>query len=271
MKQVHFAFWNVNKRNVCNHLLALIEAFDIHILMLAEADVETVHATQELLRSKLGLSFSLSGQSTARVKLIHRLPAATVKHIGSETRSDLWSLSMGNDLSVLLVGVHFPDRRNYDASDRNNCASRLSLEISRREKALGHTNTIVVGDFNMNPFDEAMCVSNGFHAVMDRRRATKIHRTVLKNKCRYFYNPMWQHMGKSAAGALGTFHHNGSRSLEYFWHTLDQVILRPSLLDVFRDDSVDFVERAGPTSFVGAANGLPLASDHLPIKFSIGG
>jgi hypothetical protein len=271
VKQIHFAFWNVNKRNVCEHLVALIEEFDIHVMMLAEASPAMVEETQKLLRSKLGLSFSLSGKITARVKLIHRLPKIAVNHIGSETRSDLWSLEIGRGLSMLLVGVHFPDRRNYDASDRNNCASSLSSEISRREKALGHTNTIVVGDFNMNPFDEGMCVSNGFHAVMDRRRAAKIHRTVLKDKHRYFYNPMWQLMGKSASGALGTFHHSGSKSLEYFWHTLDQVILRPSLLRAFNDDSVDFVERAGSTRFSGVANGFPLASDHLPIKFSIGG
>jgi hypothetical protein len=56
----------------------------------------------------------------------------------------------------------------------------------------------------------------------------------------------------------------------YFWNILDQVLIRPALLDVFRDeiaivDTVDgrslLDERGRPCQQIG--------SDHLPIHFQL--
>jgi hypothetical protein len=41
---------------------------------------------------------------------------------------------------------------------------------------------VVIGDFNMNPFDRGMVNANGFHAVMSRQIA------ALRSRCSGFRN-----------------------------------------------------------------------------------
>jgi len=46
---------------------------------------------------------------------------------------------------------------------------RLADEIRREELGIGHERTVLMGDFNMNPFEIGMISATGLHAVMDRR------------------------------------------------------------------------------------------------------
>jgi len=52
----------------------------------------------------------------------------------------------------------------------------------------------------------------------------------------------------------------------------DQVLIRPSLLDRFSNDSLEIVEEFGDYSLLSSDNGVPdktRASDHLPILFGL--
>ena len=88
---------------------------------------------------------------------------------------------------------------------------------------------------------------------------------------RYFYNPMWALMGDHTSAALGTFFRGSGSYTHYFWHTFDQVLLRPSLLAAFREDELRVVETVGQRSLL-AKNGPGLdlkISDHLPILLKL--
>ncbi|MCK4529526.1 hypothetical protein KAW18_19350 [candidate division WOR-3 bacterium] len=59
--------------------------------------------------------------------------------------------------------------------------------------------------------------------------------------------------------------------MNYYWHTFDQVLIRPELLDYFRYDKLDVLTEINGRSLI-LENGMPdakLASDHLPIVFEI--
>jgi hypothetical protein len=123
----------------------------------------------------------------------------------------------------------------------------------------------------MNPFEDGLISSGGFHAVMSRMVAGKKKRTVMDDEFKFFYNPMWSLFGESTHRPPGTYYHYSSEPLEYFWHILDQVLIRPDLLDRFDDKDVEILQSAGGTSLI-TEEGIPddrIASDHLPLLFKL--
>jgi hypothetical protein len=52
-------------------------------------------------------------------------------------------------------------------------AVRVSKVICGAEDSVGHEKTLVIGDLNMNPFEDGMVAASGMHAVMDRTIALR--------------------------------------------------------------------------------------------------
>lgn len=115
-----------------------------------------------------------------------------------------------------------------------------------------------------------MVSAHGLHATMDRRIAEKIERTVQRESHPYFYNPMWSLLGDASPGSPGTYYYSSSEPTTYFWNMFDQVLIRPALLERFRNNSLKIIERTGDINFL-QKNGQPNSdiSDHLPIVFGL--
>jgi hypothetical protein len=96
--------------------------------------------------------------------------------------------------------------------------------------------------------------------------ALKQERTVLGEKKKFFYNPMWSRLGDMSEGLAGTYYYNSASPTNYFWHTFDQVLIRPSLLAGFSHDDLKVIDKIGNTSLI--KNGKidkERFSDHLPL------
>ncbi|TAD99332.1 MAG: hypothetical protein EAZ97_09125 [Bacteroidetes bacterium] len=123
----------------------------------------------------------------------------------------------------------------------------------------------------MNPFQEAMVQTTGFHAVMSREVAKKENRIVENENHEFFYNPMWSFMGDLSKFTAGTYYYSQSIPICYFWNMFDQVLIRPSLIPFFEEKNLQILDSDGINSFLDK-NNLPNKnkfSYHLPIIFSI--
>jgi len=88
----------------------------------------------------------------------------------------------------------------------------------------------------------------------------------------FFYNPMWGHFGEHGQKPPGTYYRNSGEQVNYYWNMFDQVLVRPSLLDMFPPDGVEIVTHAGRFPLM-TSRGLPdraVGSDHLPLLFRLG-
>jgi len=82
---------------------------------------------------------------------------------------------------------------------------------------------------------------------------------------------MWSGLGDESTGPPGTCYYDTGRYINYYWHTFDQVLIRPELLDYFRYDKFNVLTKINGRSLL-SKNGMPddkLASDHLPLVFEI--
>jgi hypothetical protein len=166
--------------------------------------------------------------------------------------------------SFLLVGLHLPSKLHFSDQEQLMHAIRVSRAIQDAEETVEHSRTLVIGDFNMNPFEPGLVAADSFHAVMDQKIAMKGCRTVQGQEKPFFYNPMWGLLGDASPSPPGTYYYNGGY-INYFWNTFDQVLLRPDLLVFFPQGGVQVISKVGTKGLLNE-NGLPRsASDHLPV------
>lgn len=170
-----------------------------------------------------------------------------------------------------LVAVHLVSKAFADDDDQSEEAIRLGQMIRHHEnKRVGDERTLVVGDLNMDPFDDGVTKAAGLHAVLDRRLATEAGRDVKYQRYPFFYNAMWGLWGDNTPGPCGTYFHDRSgHHINRYWHMLDQVLVRPALVAALRD--VRIIDHVRDERLCDA-NGRPdkeRASDHFPLIFKL--
>ena len=267
-----FLFWNVKKNPVQRKIAELAEEYEIDVIILAECDIEETDLLHEL-NSRSDARYSSPARRGRRTDIYTRFPAGWLT-----PQADIHGLSIQHlvepiiNVKLLVVAVHLPSRLHQTDDGLSQLAARWRTTIEEAEEKVGHANTVVVGDLNMDPFHSGVVSSEGFHGTMDKRIANRKTRTVLEEDRHFFYNPMWSLLGDESDGPPGTFHYNASSEpVNYFWHMYDQVLLRPDLIPFFPNRELRILTHTGSDSLItdsgrpDAAN----ASDHLPLLFKL--
>jgi endonuclease/exonuclease/phosphatase family metal-dependent hydrolase len=201
------------------------------------------------------------------VRLYTRLPEVAIRAISGGWRYAEYALNLPDVGEVLLVAAHLPDRRNSSLASANMQCAELAGAVRAREADRRHNRTIVVGDLNLDPWDDGIVGASGFHAMMTRSIAEKGTRVVNDRQYPFFYNPMWAHLGDRGASAPGTYYWRHAEQVCFHWHAIDQVLVRPALLGALPSECTQIVTRVGQTDLL-KADGTPdgtTASDHLPL------
>jgi hypothetical protein len=173
-----------------------------------------------------------------RFQIYTRFPGHLLEPFKDDDRVSIRKLKLPGKLEVLLAAIHFYDRRNYDRRSQHTKAISVNQTIRQAEVEAGHARTIVFGDFNMNPFEEGMTDTEvGFGAMMTRELASR-HTEVAVRGAQRFFNPMWSRLGREIPEPPGTHYWNSIQDpFNIFWHSLDQVLVRPPLFGSFPDDN----------------------------------
>ena len=117
-----------------------------------------------------------------------------------------------------------------------------------------------------------MIKARGLHSVMDKSVINNNGKaTVRGNEYEFLYNPMWGFLGDTGKGKVaGTMYYNSSKSINFYWHIYDQVLIRPELIDFFDDSLLDIITRINQKQLVTSNFVIDKQySDHLPIKFNL--
>jgi len=266
---VAFLFWNIRKRPVQRAIANLSKTLGVDVLLLAECEINPAILLSELNCEKA--QYHYAPGVSERIQFYSRYDASHVSPSYDEAseRITIRHLKPPGLTDILLAACHLPSKAaNWDEDSLALMCPGWASAIRDKEKDVGHSRTILVGDFNMNPFESGVIGATAFHAVMSRAIAQRKTRRIQSEDYPFFYNPMWSLFGDATPGPPGTYYWNGSTSTEYFWHILDQVLIRPELLDRFKNDDLRIIESDGTKSLL-SSSGLPTESDHLPIFFKL--
>ena len=257
-------FWNTQQNKEINQMLKeLILENNVSIAVLAEYE-----------DNPNNLIFSLSEHGVVMhlcvtVGCDRLLILSSIDGVEPSIQSAYSSIQIVNKKDILCC-VHLPSQIYSQSRGRREIAiSQIVSDICALEDKLNTENVIVVGDFNINPFDSGLVHANLFHGLPVYKEASRKSRTIDKQEFRMFYNPMWNFLGDFRE-PYGTYYYGGSDIDNTYWHLYDQVIIRPALRERFLDSSLKIVTEVQSKSLLdGKGHPNKKISDHLPIVFEI--
>ena len=264
-----FLFWNIARKPLRDEVHRLAQRHQIDVLMLAESPSPAGQMLRSLNRDGGGWQFPFSARE--KIQVYTRFERNLLEARLEEPRWTIRELLLPGLPAVIVAVVHLHDKRNWNDASQSAACYDLARDIANVEERVGHHRTLLVGDFNMNPFETGMIAANGLHAETTRRIAGKIGRVVDEKFYRYFYNPMWNLFGDATRGPAGTYYYRGSEMVRTPWNMFDQVLMRPELLAFFKAEELEILTGDGQQSFLTAQN-TPTTrrgSDHLPITFRL--
>lgn len=168
----------------------------------------------------------------------------------------------------ILGGIHLPSRMHEGHQQRRNIEiSKIINAVRTHEANLQTKNTIIVGDFNEDPYEEGCLGASNFFGLP--YVSSKAMRKIEGVEFEKFYNPMWNLLGDFST-PYGTYYYSESSPYGTYWHIFDQVIIRPCLRTAFSEESLKIITTIGNTKLLGT-HGKPNKgiSDHLPVIFEI--
>lgn len=265
-----FLFWNIRRRQILQHVVALAHAHDVDVLVLAESDISSDSLETALNEGQSALYFPDPGFST-QLQIHTRYLHSFFKPVRDRGGVAIRHLIPPVGKDILLVIVHLASKLYQKEYDQVFTSVRVANMITEAEKRLGHTRTVLIGDLNMNPFEHGVVAADGLHALNDRTIVKRAFRNVQGKKRRFFYNPMWNYFGDMNSSPPGTYFCDTGKQVNFYWHMFDQVLIRSDLLDSLGKESVKIITEVAGVSLL-TDRGRPnarIASDHLPIIFTL--
>lgn len=286
--RVTFLFWNIrqlrgNRLPACLTRLA-VQEIDVFLFAECPSDVAPLLSA---LNAQTTNQYAAVASQSSRVRFFVRqtgpLAGATWHDRFFDSISDritALECQPRGALSFLVIGAHLDSPYPMLSADgRAEWARVVSQHVRIVEGDVGHTRTLLVGDLNMNPFDGGLVQTSALHAVISRQLAEVVVRHTARTGFPVFYNPMWSCYGDRPASRIqprgrrrppGTYYLDATNDpANAFWQMLDQVLLRPELMNQLT--LLEVLDGDGSELFV-SDEGKPranLVSDHLPIRFEI--
>lgn len=266
-----FLFWNIGNKPIQDKIVNLALLYDLDIIMLIESSIAPAVILTSLNKDAISSYHYAPSFGCKRVDIFTRFPSKFLTPTLETDRLTIRSLALPGSVDILLAVTHFPSKLYWDESSQGFQCVELSKFIRDVEHEIGHSRTVLVGDFNMNPFEDGVVSASGLHSVMTRNIAQKGTRIVQATKHPFFYNPMWRFFGDNQPSPPGTYYYERSVQKVFFWNMFDQVLIRPDLLPLFDNDNIKILESDGKISLL-SDTGIPdrkNVSDHLPILFRL--
>lgn len=273
---MNVVFWNINKRTdiysavadmiVENHsdIAAIAEIWDDteaqNLLSVIAVKVPTYKLQTPNKVGRKNFVYVFYNSSSVEVHDQYDSVYIHVKRINLVNHKD----------EIYGIFYHHGSKLSNDGQEQTDAAETLVESICNFEKEDdAYQRLFLCGDLNMNPFEEGVIKAKALHAVSSKTLLNKHNRTIDRKKYPIFYNPMWSFFGDHSKGAIpGTYYYSGNKQREYFWNIFDQVLLRPSIVDIFDEDKLNILTSINGISMI--KNGIidQIYSDHLPIVFT---
>lgn len=270
---MNILFWNIKKKDTFTSTITdIVKEECVDIVAFAELpNGKELFFEQELIKADSSFKY-LPPIKPTKVEVFYRygvvniIPAYDGKRINVNR---IHSPIDNNDYYICFC--HLKDAYTTDRNQLPGYARRVMDELLEFEKGVKSKRTIICGDFNMDPYDQAMLECDSFNAMQTALLAMKRQRNVEGSSYEMFYNPMWGLLGDlHGRDVPGTFYYSPSEPIQTFWHLIDQVIIRPDVIPVFVKQRLKIVTKGKTYNLLNRNNNISdKYSDHLPILFTL--
>lgn len=261
-KKLKLLFWNLNKNDNTTNIVKLIKENKVDIAIFSEFSSTDFSIIINALEKQYYIPQNYGGCN--KILLIAKSNINVITR-REQSRYILYSF-IYNDLEYILCGTHLPANPTSDADARKNIIRELVIDIKELENNRKHKRSIVIGDFNANPFDTELIQKDCFNAVLFKDLILKSERITYHGKYyTRFYNPTLCYISEDEKQYGSYYNSNGISSL--YWYLFDQVIVRKELADSIVN--VQYLKKIGELGLINKKAPNKSISDHLPLLATI--
>ena len=258
MKQL---FWNMGRNDNAGLALECMRSLEVGVAAFAECN-RTVFS-DSLLGDAGYRILGLGGCDKIKVLAADSIGVANCYE---ESRFSVFVLD-SDGARFVFAAAHLADRQS------SSCPGRRIKEIGSMmgvvhgsEASYDTDKTIVIGDFNSNPYDAELLQPDAFNAVLFKDcLRSKTSRTWEGDTYPCLYNPTIHWLSEDT-GNYGSFYYS-SDDVGPMWNCFDQALVSPSLMDAVRGYS--YLKKIGDTELIARIAPKKRISDHLPLLLDV--
>jgi exonuclease III len=164
-----FLFWNINQKPLPETVLQMVEEYQVDVLLLAESRLKPEDLSPlQYCAKRVKIDVAMPRE---RVQIFTQQDSKYITEVEEGPRHTIRMVRLPDRDEIILVGVHLGDKQNNNRESQYMEIPEIIKEIRGRETIEQHRRTVVLGDFNMNPYETGMVSARGFHATMTRQKA----------------------------------------------------------------------------------------------------
>lgn len=255
---MNLLFWNLQKKPNEKHIANCLIENNIDIALFSE--YQNNDFKKLCSKSLNAYKWEEGNGGCNKITLLCKVPInVTIKR--EQDRYVLYEINKTN-FHFIICGTHLQSRTHSDPAKRINTIGRLVNDIKNLEDSIKCHTTIIIGDFNANPYDPELLQMDAFHAVLFKDVIKKSEtRTVNGQSYRRFYNPIIHFLSEDTK-MYGSFYYSNDSSTPV-WHCLDQILVSKSLVESI--SNVKYLKNIKNINLINKVRPNAKISDHLPL------
>lgn len=259
---MNLIYWNTNKINTVDAIIDICLTESPDIFFLSEIDDKIIDDSKTEL-SKINY-LHIKNPGCERVKIL----AKDKININLTFQSKYYTSLIIPDLNLNVISVHLPSLMFQHLKSLKAFIREFRNEIDLNIGNSTDENIIIIGDFNVNPFDEAMIDFDGFSAsnsTITRKKITHLGKTK-----EMYYNPTWKLYNNTTFPGTKYFKRPSGSSYDVLeHHFLDQVVISRKLLADIKTENIKTINKTKSYIFNEDGKNKIQESDHLPLSYTI--
>lgn len=273
--EITFVIWNTKRKALYEEVSNLVDEQQADIVVLIENSGIPSQMLEHIeIKTKAKYYYHKNYLQFKNGHLYSKIASKEIRTLTENKRYSIKEIKISGEIINLGI-VHLPSKNNWgNSADHDALCTVLKRDIDYFEDENGHKKSIILGDFNMNPFENGIINATGLHSVMDREIAETKFRNIYDKDYEFLYNPMWSFLGSKGRGSInGTNYHNTGKYMNYYWNMYDQVLIRPDLLKYFDEEQLEIITEINGVNLIKRVNETNRInddiSDHLPVRFKL--
>jgi len=237
---MNILFWNLNKKDLTDVIKEIAEKYDIDIFVFCEYAIDDYKFITSL-NNQSKIFNEVENYDLNRLKVFSSIDTKKFKPLEFSDFWGIYEVERTGYPKFILTTVHLPSKMWFTSDSQSTEIEFLSDDIKESVDKTNNKNVVLLGDFNVNPFEKGMITTKGLHSTMDKRIALTGGRKVQNRFFEFYYNPMWNFLGFS-----------------------------PSLVNFINIKDIEIVIKTKSFNLVNNNARIDKKySDHLPLKFTI--
>lgn len=257
-----FLYWNTNNINTLDEIIDLLSQEKPHIFFLSEISELTLNDNITNLET-IGYKLLLN-PGCLRVRIIYKIDIDLELGIQNKYFTHV-KLSEQN---AHIISLHLPSQMFQHMDSLKEFIRDFRNKIDTNIGSPEEQNIIIIGDFNVNPFEKPMIDFDGFSATNSIKSRKKI--THLGKQKSLYYNPTWKLYNNNDFPGTKYFRRPSASSYDIIeHHFLDQVVISPKLLEIISNEDIKVITQSSKYKYFSNEINSILISDHLPLSYEI--